>query len=278
MKKRFIPALLFAMIVLVSSSSALAAQINTLTQYLTIVGMDYESDTAASGMAASSVLLPDRPFGHANSNAAGNDSGDLAVAASIYLENTGFIFGNSAYGLASWTESYTVEEDGHYALDFSIADGRLSIMDGSDAFGTRASYAMGVYIDDVAEWTSASIVSGSRSGLQFRQSGEMLGSTYFEEDGGRVQGYEFSPYSDSLDLGFLSAGTTFDISLVSAVAINARGWGTGAAAYFGNPLDLTNPGMTGQLVTHTPVPATFLLFGLGLVSLLSLRRIQFLRL
>lgn len=289
MKKAIFPILVLGFVLSLSFSPVLAMQIDTLSEYGTISDFSASSASGSSGTVSSSISHTAKPSGYFDATAAGNESGNIAASASIALDNGtgGPTLENYAYGLLASSEAYTVENDGNYSYNFNIGSGQLSVTDNGDLLpGTvGAGYAMGIYLGDTVDnepaWLSAFALYNGVSGVEMAQVGESLVSTYFDEevDGGHIVGYDFGPYSGSLDLGFLSAGDEITISQLLLVGVTAADYGVGADAYFGDPQDLSNAGMVaGELIaSNAPVPAAFLLFGSGLVGLVMLRRNKFVR-
>jgi hypothetical protein len=93
------------------------------------------------------------------------------------------------------------------------------------------------------------------------------GATQFSGSG---YGYTFGNYSETLNLGTMTAD--FTIETIIAVATSFPGYECGARALIGDPGNLNNsPGFTGILQTGGPAPVpepgTILLFGIGLLGL-----------
>ena len=197
--------------------------------------------------------------------AAANSDGKTAVA----IDALGATGGDWTLSAISHTfDTITVSGSTAYTYDFSVDGPLLEIFDWCYGPSMMAGYTMEILVNGSSEWSSwATLQGGNDPGYTLIQGGTDLGATQFSGSG---YGYTFGNYSETLNLGTMTAD--FTIETIIAVATSFPGYECGARALIGDPGNLNNsPGFTGILQTGGPAPVpepgTILLFGIGLLGL-----------
>jgi len=228
-------------------------------------------------------------YGLARSKAAATGSDDYGafVAARAYTR-TGRV-SMSPEATATDTVTVKVQNTGsagaHYMLDLWTATGIFALTDQQGDEGLTstggASYAMSITRGAETLWQSAATFCGSI--LSFAAGGDLVSSegtalSYTTQAVGDQGTITFLPYADTLDLGILASGETWDLVLnftlnswvdSNAVTIMDARFGR-PALLSGYPGDDEGFGMAVRSlddVAHAPEPGTLSLLGLVLAGL-----------
>ena len=170
--------------------------------------------------------------------------------------------GNYVEARSHWIDTATNGSGGavNYSFDFVIAPPKLRIADFAglehtdpqrpDVFFTATIKVNGA----LAFEATAHLIGGSVAHV-LNETGTSLGPVFVA--GGSVFGYDFSGYSDTLDLGSVAPGGSVTVEYEMVARVDTPGYEAGGRANFGDPFDLSGaPGFSGAITPGGPVSAT----------------------
>ncbi len=134
------------------------------------------------------------------------------------------------------------------------------------------SYSFEIIGNGFLLWYSYAELSGGIISHNLIKSGTELGSTYFLTDPSNQNefGYSFDQFNNTLDLGTLDPGETYEITAFLEVTVATGPFELGGKAGFFDPESV---GFNGTIVeTPVPVPAALILLSSGMLGIIGLRR------
>jgi hypothetical protein len=169
--------------------------------------------------------------------------------------------GNYAEARATWSDTATNGggSPASYSFDFLIAPPSLRIADfaGLTESGTQRPdvfFSAVIRVDGVLVFEATAHLIGGFVSHVLNESGTSLSPVF--TGAGSVFGYDFSGYSDTLDLGSVPPGGSVTVEYEMIARVDTAGVEAGGRANFGDPFDLSgSPGFSGAITPGGPVPA-----------------------
>ena len=175
---------------------------------------------------------------------------------------------NSIVSNTLWTKTATNGTAGpvNYVFNFLIAPPALRLADflGVDAATANApdvEFHLEIRSNSVVVFSATATMVGGVNGHSLTESGTSM-SPVFVAETADVFGYNFSSFSDTIDLGVFSSGQSVTVEYQMTTEVVSGGFETGGRAAVGDPFDLSGvPGFDGELVENGAVPVGDASFG-----------------
>jgi hypothetical protein len=168
--------------------------------------------------------------------------------------------GNYVVARANWadTATNTGTSPVNYNFDFVIAPPELRIADfaGLTEAGTQrpdVQFSATIKVNGTVVFEATAHLIGGFVSHVLNETGTSLNPVF--TGGGSVFGYDFSGYSDTLDLGTVGPGGSVTVEYEMIARVDTAGVEAGGRANFGDPFNLGgSPGFSGGITPGGPVP------------------------
>lgn len=175
--------------------------------------------------------------------------------------------GNYVEARAHWIDTATNTGSGPvlYTFDFVIAPPSLRIADFAGLSDTDPQrpdvfFTATIKVNGVLAFEATAHLVGGISSHVLNETGTSLNPVF--TGGGSVFGYDFSGYTDVLDLGAVAAGGSVTVEYEMIARVDTPGYEAGGRANFGDPFNLGGaPGFSGSILPGGPVPTADSSFG-----------------
>jgi hypothetical protein len=175
--------------------------------------------------------------------------------------------GNYVVARSHWTDTATNagSSPASYSFDFLIAPPELRIADfagleETDPQRPEVQFSAKITVNGVVLFEATAQLVGGSVSHALNETGTSLSPVF--TGGGSVFGYDFSGYSDTLDLGSVAPGGSVIVEYEMIARVDTPGFEAGGRSNFGDPFNLGGaPGFSGAITPGGPVPTTERSFG-----------------
>ncbi len=203
------------------------------------------------------------------------------MTGAVQAEGLFFDGSNSNFVRAVDTLTLDVTAAGAYSFAFAIPEIKIEITNwqSPNPGAPSARYEVRIDVNGVNRWISAAFLQGGVPNPLLDRKGVLLNAHFYSSPYGFTMGYDFDPYSTSIELGSLAAGDVVTYMLWAEVA--GAGREAGGYAAIGDPNNLSGSFATGRLNSDAgggqPIPepgsALLVVLGIGLLLWHKRRRI-----
>ncbi len=211
-------------------------------------------------------------------SARGNTTGVFGMNVGAYNGSNYQASASYAYQ-NSFSNSATTDQLFSLALQLDRGSVYYGNTSGSDSFGSSSMLAQ-IFVNDVLKWQSGTSLTSNASGISASYVGDFNTRSFEVSYSPQDRMVKWNAMTIDVDLGIISASSTFDFKYVVTVALdNADTTSykeTHLFAQFGDPFHFTTTPITqssfsASSASAVPAPASIALLGLGVVALRRFR-------
>lgn len=216
------------------------------------------------GPAVTGALLANQTFlggtgldqtGAAAARAAQNVDGVSAVLVEGAFRSFGV---HTLQSESRWTETVVNQTNRtiDYAYEFFIVPPRLTIYQYQNLgnLPTTCTWSIEVRMNNQVLFNAQATLLGTRSSFVLDGAGAPLARSVFTDPAAHTFGYQFARFDGLLPLGVTPPGGSVTVETTLRASMTAQGFGAGARAEVGDPLDLGgDPGVAGGIIEQESV-------------------------